>query len=348
MNGMERLHAAINDFPADRIPIFCNLIDQGAKELGLSLQEYYSKGENVATAQLKMRAKYGYDNLWSLFYVGKEAELLGCRKTIYSVAGPPNVGEMVIKKLDDIQHLSVPDSIEDHPGFAEELKCLKILREEAGGKYPVCAYITSSMSLPTILMGMEKWLPLLLKGPADLRDELLQKCHDFFVKEVLAYRAAGADIIVYSNPFGSIDMVPPKFFREQSLPWIKKDINAVGRDGFTYYCGGARLNSVIDPVFAETGLGAYYLGPLDNVAEEKRALAGRGLCCGIINDIRMIDWTPAEVRQETKRIIESGKPGGRFLFGTLLMPYDIPERNIRAMMEAAEEFGRWDCEPIAQ
>ena len=180
MTGMERLSRRNQRHPADRIPVFCNLLDQGAKELGLSLEEYYSSGEHVAEAQLRMREKYGYDNLWSLFYVGKEAELLGCRKIIFAKDGPPNVGEMVIKKYDDIARLQVPDDITAHPAFAEELKCLRILKAEAGGKYPICAYLTASMTLPAILMGMEKWMQMLMMGPTDLRDELLGQMLGFF------------------------------------------------------------------------------------------------------------------------------------------------------------------------
>ncbi|MDD2366672.1 MAG: uroporphyrinogen decarboxylase family protein [Desulfuromonadaceae bacterium] len=342
MNGMERLAAAINGTPADRIPVFCNLLDQGAAELGMSIREYYSNGEHVATGQLRMREKYGYDNLWSLFYVGKEAELLGCRHMVFAADGPPNVGEMIIKTYDDIAGIRVPDDITSHPAFAEELKCLSILRREAGGKYPVCAYITSTMTLPSLLMGMEKWLEMLLCGPADLRDELLAKCHEFFVKEVQAYRAAGADVLVYSNPFGSTDFVSMKYFMEHTLPWIEKDIKAVGTEGMVYYCGSARFNRVIDIVQQRTGIGVWYLSPLDDVAEGKRLIAGRGLCCGIINDIEMIDWQPDRVRQEVKRIIGAGKPGGKFLFGTLVMPFAIPEENIRAMLEAAYEYGSFE------
>ncbi len=62
MNGMERVVAAANGETSDRIPIFRNLFDQGARELGMSMREYYSNGEYVAEAQLKMREKYGYDN----------------------------------------------------------------------------------------------------------------------------------------------------------------------------------------------------------------------------------------------------------------------------------------------
>jgi len=179
MTGMERLNAAIQGTAADRIPVFCNLLDQGAAHLGLSLKEYYSNGENVATAQLLMREKYGYDNLWSLFYVGKEAELLGCRRIIFANDGPPNVGEMIIKSLDDIQQLQVPEDVASHPAFQEELKCLRILRREAGGRYPICCYVTATMTLPALLMGMERWMDLLFCGPDDLREELLKNATPF-------------------------------------------------------------------------------------------------------------------------------------------------------------------------
>jgi uroporphyrinogen decarboxylase len=116
ITGMERLVAAMNGEKSDRIPVFCNLLDQGAKELGIStLKEYYSNGEYVAEAQLKMREKYGYDNVWSLFYVGKEAELLGCQKIIYATDGPPNVEHFVIQSDADIEKLQVPEDITSHP-----------------------------------------------------------------------------------------------------------------------------------------------------------------------------------------------------------------------------------------
>jgi len=339
-NGMQRLVAAINGTASDRIPVFCNLLDQGARELGLSLEEYYSSGERVAEAQLKMRAKYGHDNVWSLFYVGKEAELLGCNKIFYAKDGPPNVGGFVIRSHDDVHRLVVPKDITAHPAFAESAKCLRILKSEVGGKYPICAYITATMALPAILMGMDQWMELLFLGPIEVRNELLAKCHDFFVQELLAYRNAGADVLVYSNPFGSTDIVPMKYFMEHSLPWIEKDIAAVGTAGVVYYCGMARFNPVIATVLQRTGLGVYYLSPFDDIREGKKIIAGRGLTCGVINDIKLIDWSEAEVTHEVKTMIEAGLPGGKFLFGTGVMPYAIPETNIRTMLEAAYRFGR--------
>jgi len=219
---------------------------------------------------------------------------------------------MIIKSLDDIQQLQVPEDVASHPAFQEELKCLRILRREAGGRYPICCYVTATMTLPALLMGMERWMDLLFCGPDDLREELLKKCHAFFVKEVQAYRDAGADLLLYSNPFGSTEFVPMRYLLEHAMPWIEKDMAAAGTAGMVYYCGSARFNKVIDAVFQRTGIGAYYLSPLDDVAEGKQIIAGRALCCGTINDIRMIDWRPDKVRQEVRRIVLAGKPGGRF------------------------------------
>lgn len=338
--GMERLTAALAGRTADRIPVFCNLLDQGARELGMSLREYYAKGEHVAEGQLRMLRKFGHDNVWSLSYVGREAELLGCRKIAYTEDGPPNVEDYVIETLDDIPRLAVPDDVMAHPMFAETRHCVDILRREVGGENPICAYITATMTLPALLMGMEKWMELLLLGPAGAREELLAKCHEFFVKEVSAYRRCGANVVVYSNPFGSTDTVPMKFFMAQSLPWIERDLRAIGTDGVVYYCGMARMNPVIETVLARTGIGAYYVSPLDDLTEARRILGDRALTCGVINDIKLIYWSEAEIRREVRRLLEIGMPGGRFLFGTGVMPLAIPEANIRAMLEAAYEFGR--------
>ena len=222
MTAMERLTAALNGAPADRIPVFCNLLDQGAQELGITAKEYFRKGEYVAEAQLKMRQKYGYDNLWSLFYVGKEAELMGCRKILFSDDGPPNVGETVIHGPEGIDRLEVPGDVAAHPAFQEVMTCVRICGNEAGGSYPICAYITASMTLPLLLMGMEKWLPMLLWGPAELRDQLMEKCHRLIVGEAQAYRHAGADLLLYSNPFGSTDQIPMKFFESAHCPGLRR------------------------------------------------------------------------------------------------------------------------------
>ncbi|CAK0763816.1 Uroporphyrinogen decarboxylase [Gammaproteobacteria bacterium] len=340
---VERLTATLHGKETDRVPIFCNLLDQGAQEMGVPLRTYYGDGELVAEAQLRMREKYGHDNVWCLSYVGKEAELFGCREILFADDGPPNVADFVIQRLEDIQTLRVPDDISTHPAFRTTLDCLRVLKREVGGKVPICAYLTSATTLPAMLMGMDKWMELLLLGPFDARDLLLAKCSAFFHKQCQAYRGAGADLLCYASPFTSGDFVPRRFIREVTLPWMERDLIPVGLNGVVYFCAQARVAPSLDLVLERLPPPTtVYLGPDEDIAVAKRMVAGRALTCGIINDIKLCRWTEQEVRSEVKRLIEAGKPGGRFFIGTSVMPLAIPERNIHAYIEAASEYGRWD------
>lgn len=339
MTPLELLAAAIHGTPAPRIPVFCNLIDQGAGALGLSPREYFARGETVAEGQLKLLSQYGHDNVWSLSYVGAEAELLGCQEILFSEGGSPNVADFVIKSLDDVARLEVPPDITTHPSWAKTAACLRVLREAVGATHPICAYITASNTLPAILMGMERWMELLTCGPAEVRDELLRKCSDFCRQELAAYRAAGANVLIYSAPFGTTQFVGKKRFSSFSLPWMKRDLHPGGVAGVVYYCGMAPFNNVIETVRSELGIGAYYVSPLADLAEAKSMVGDRGLTCGVIDDIKMVHWSAAETRAEVQRLCGLGKPGGHFLFGTGLMPLAIPPENIRAMLDAAFEYG---------
>lgn len=341
MTPLQILAAALNGKPAPRIPVFCNLLDQGRRELGLSARDFYLNGEHVATAQLRLRARYGYDNVWSLSYVGKEAEFLGCSKILFSEEGPPNVEDLVIKTHRDIEKLTVPDDITAHPAWTENARCLRILKGEVGATHPICAYVTASSTLPALLMGIEAWMNLLLSGPAELRDLLLAKCSDFVRKQLAAYRAAGANVLVYSTPFGSASLLGMKRFQTLALPWMINDLEPSGPQNIVYYCGMAPFNSVIEEVIDELGVIVHYISPLDDLAAAKRIISQRGLTCGVIDDIKMINWSPEQTRAEVRRLCEIGMRGGHFLFGTGLVPLQVPEANIKAAIDAAFEFGRY-------
>jgi uroporphyrinogen decarboxylase len=340
MTPLEILTAAATGAPAPRIPVFCNLPDHGARELGMPAKQYFSKGEYVADAQLRMRRRYGYDNIWSLHYVGKEAELLGCREILFADDGVPNVADFVIKNLDDIAKLEIPADITQQPAWQPVSDSLQILQSEVGATHPICAYITASTTLPAILMGMDKWMELFLLGPFDVRDELLRKCSDFCQQEIAALRALGANVLIYSTPFGSPYFVSRKQIEQIVMPWMRRDLLPGGCEGLVYYCGMAPFNDVIDLVFDELHIKTHHISPLADIAEAKRLINTRGLTCGVIDDIKMIHWSAEQTRAEVQRIVEIGKTGGHFLFGNGVMPMAVPEVNIQAMVAAAFEYGR--------
>jgi len=80
---------------------------------------------------------------------------------------------------------------------------------------------------------------------------------------------------------------------------------------------------------------------MDDIKEAKQIIAGRAIAAGVINDIELVRWSKTEIRNEVKRMLEAGMPGGKFFFGTLVMPYSIPDINIKYMIDAVKEFGRF-------
>ena len=342
MNSKERFGALMQGQLPDRVPVLCNMLEQGARELGMSIKEYYSKGEYVAEGQLKLVEKFGYDGIWGAHYAAREAEILGSRNTIYSEIGPPNVGDMVLKRLDDIEKFEIPKNIHEHPKFIEEKQTVSILKEEVGNKYPILSYVTGSFTLPSLLMGTEKWIDLLLCGPENLRREILQKCSDFCISRIKALKEIGVDLIAYANPFAGSSIINLGQFKDLALEWIVRDSNSAGADGIVYFNGGGKLNPMIKSIINETDIGAVYISPMDDITEAKQAIAGNGLLAAAINDINLTRWSDDEIEQEVKKMMQAGAPGGGFVFGTLVMPFLIPESKIKKMLKAAFKFGQYD------
>ena len=255
--------------------------------------------------------------------------------------GPPNVGHLIIRTKKDIENLIVDESLLDTEAFLEQIKTIEILKREKGEHYPVLSAVIGSFSMPPILMGMDKWLDLLLTGSDETRTLLLKKCSDFCIMKIKALFKAGVDIISYSNPVATSSFINVKQFESLALPWVQRDINTVGPAGIVYFNGGGLLNPMIDSIINHTGVGTIYIHPMDDIKQAKNIINGRALIAAPINDIPLIQWSPDKIGQEVKRIIMEGKEGGGFIFGTLAMPLAIPSEKIKIMMEAAVHHGAY-------
>lgn len=79
---------------------------------------------------------------------------------------------------------------------------------------------------------------------------------------------------------------------------------------------------------------------LDRIAE---VLGGRVVLLGNVDPMLIRRGTPVDVRRATRRVIEKLAPAGGFIVqdGNNIPP-DAPIRNINAMMEAAEAWGRYE------
>lgn len=339
--GSERFAALMTGSMPDRVPQICNLCEHGARMLGMSIKEYYSSPEHVAEGQLRLRERFGYDTLLGFYHVAKEAEMLGCRRLIYADDGPPNVGHLVLDCNERIKTFTIPDNLGDNRHCWDVTRCIRLLKAEARGRYPVLAALTASFSLPPILIGMERWLNLLFNGPEHLCRELLEKCSLFCRRYLAALREAGADLIAYVNPVASATFLSDRQFVELALPWVKRDFADVRTNDIVYFNGGGRIGPQIARLAETVSFAAYYLSPQDDIRQAKADVAGKALIVGTVNDVRLLEWDAAAIDREVARIMAEGAPGGGFAFGTLLTSCLVADEKIDLLLQSASRHGSY-------
>ena len=77
MTSMQRTLTALGHGEPDRVPLFLLLTEHGARELGLSIEAYFSCAENVIEGQLRLHRKYRTDCLYAFYYASIEVEAWG-------------------------------------------------------------------------------------------------------------------------------------------------------------------------------------------------------------------------------------------------------------------------------
>ncbi len=139
------------------------------------------------------------------------------------------------------------------------------------------------------------------------------------------------------------------FFAEHIEPYEKKVIDAIHAHGvFTIYhnCGNAknlyenyrRMAFTLWETISEPPFG-------DNMLEEAKAFFGDSMC--LLGNLDQIEFlkiaTPEEVAERTRQVMETGMPGGHYIFSTSdFLEKGTPLENVKAMIAAAREAGNYD------
>lgn len=338
MTPLERTLAALSHKEADRVPLFLLLTMHGAKELGLPLREYFSKGEHVAEGQLRLRAKYGHDCLYAFFYAALELEAWG-GETIFRDDGPANAGASILRDFESIRSLA-PPRVADSPALARALTAIRILHEKEGGRVPIAGVVISPFSLPVMQMGFDRYLELMHERP-DLHELLLRANETFAVEWANAQLAAGATFITYFDPVSSPTIIPRDLFLTTGYAAAKRTIPKINGPVAIHLASG-RCGKIL-PDLASLGAIAVGAGDLEDLAALKTASAGAVSLVGNLNGILLASASEAGAAESVRRAIAQAAPGGGFILsdGHGEIPLQVPDATLAALAEATRQFGRY-------
>lgn len=340
MTSMDRVMTALSHKEPDRVPVFLFVTMHGAKELGLSIKDYFSAPRNVIEGQIRLRNTFGHDCYYAITYGAAEYEAFG-GEAIFSDDGPPNSGAPVIRTREDIFRLEAPD-IAAAPGLQGCLEIIRGLVEAAKGEVPVVASAVSPFSIPVMLMGYEAYLDLLHDDPEGF-EALMAVTTRFAIAWANAQFAAGATACGYFDPLSAVDQMEEGLWRRTGLPIAKQTLAAYAGAGAMHFASGRALGRV--PDYLETGAAGFGVSCLDDLATLKRQVRGRAALMGNLDGIRLARWTPGEIDAEVRACIEAAAPGGGYVLADHHgeIPFQVPDESLHALMDAAR---RWGTYPI--
>lgn len=338
MNSMQRTLTTLGHQEPDRVPLFLLTTQHGAREVGLTIEEYYAKAENVVEGQMRLLKKYRSDCLYGFFYAAIETEAWG-GSTIFLPDGPPLCGAPIIRRPEDIDSLQAP-SVTSAPGLIKVLETIGALKAKVGDTVPIIGVAISPFSLPIMQMGFDRYIELIYEQPERF-ERLMQTNIAFSVAWSNAQLAAGATAICYFDPLSSTTNIPRELYLTTGQQVAKRALAEIKGATATHMASGRCLPIIGD--IADTGTAVVGVSTLEDLATLKTAAGGRVSLLGNLNGIEMRRWTPAQAEAEVKRAIAKAGRGGGFILSDNHgeIPFLVPDEVLLAISDAVERWGRY-------
>jgi uroporphyrinogen decarboxylase len=315
----------------------------GAKELGMTIREYFSKPQNVAEGQLRLRRRYGHDFLYGFFYGAVDVEAFG-GEVVYCDDGPPNSGLPLIRKPEDIRKLE-PPRVVDAPCLVKVLKAIELMKSKVGDEVPIIGVVISPFSLPVMQMGFDKYIELIYEQP-ELFSLLMSVNETFCTEWANAQLKAGATAICYFDPVSSPTILPREIYLETGFGIARRTLASINGPTATHMASG-RCLSILDDL-ARTGTSIVGVSAMEDLAGLKASSAGKLTLLGNLNGIEMRRWTTQEAEAKVKEAIAAAGAGGGFILGDNHgeIPWQVPDQVLMALSEALDTWGRYPLDWI--
>lgn len=116
----------------------------GAKELGLSLRDYYASAETVVEGQMRLLDKFGSRLRLPLLLRCNRGRSLGRRDDIFRRRPAAMRARLLIRRPEDIDTLSAPD-IGASPMLQRVLQTIAGLKARLAGQIPIIGRASPSL-----------------------------------------------------------------------------------------------------------------------------------------------------------------------------------------------------------
>ena len=343
MTGLQRCQTVLAGGMADRVPVVPQTFMFAAETAGIKVGAFAHSAAKMVEAQLVSQAKYGYDGCVIDFDDATLAEACGA-KVIFREDEPAIVdeAELVVKDLRDVERLRLPDPWKDGR-LPIWLEATRLLKDRIGDHVFIMGRADQGpFSLACLLRGPQQFMMDLLDEESEQGvHALIDYCRRACAVFALAQKEAGAHATSIGDAFAGPNLISPEMYRKFALEpemRLTEEVQAAGIPFSIHICGNT--NGIIADM-GRTGAQILEVDWQLDMAEARRAVPASTVLMGNINpSAPMAFGTPEQVEAAVRGIMDATGGRGVFLSSGCAMGRNTKPENMRALMAAAEKYGR--------
>jgi uroporphyrinogen decarboxylase len=339
MNGYERITAALNGDPADKVPVMLHNFMMAAREYGISMKQFRENPDLMAQSFIASVEKYQLDGIMVDVDTVTLAGALGV-PVDFPENEPARTRTGLLAELSDVNKLPEID-IGNYHYVQTWLSAVRKIKEYFGHEVFVrgnCDQLP--FSLAGMLRGTENWMTDLYLADETLVRELLNYCTVATSRFIDLMAQTGCDMLSNGDSPAGPDLVPPEIYERFAFPYEKMIVDRAHEKGLPYalhICGNTGL---ILSQMIQTGADAFELDYKTDIRVIRGTFKENFTLIGNIDPSGVLAMgTPEGIRKTTLELLEIFGRSNRFILNAgCAIPPTTPERNIRAMIDTARDY----------
>ncbi len=334
LSSFDRVVKAIQLQKADRVPVIPILMNRAIRTIGATTAEAVKDGKVMAEAKIAAHSKFGGDAVIAGTGLFVEAENLGAECEYLPTSIPVVLAPLLLEK-EGLSHIRRFDP--DHGRVKAVAEEIDILAQHFGNSLVLAVAISGPLTLAASLRGENFFLDL--EGDPEFTQRLLSFVTDVVISYANYLMEHPIASIAVLDPVCSSDIISPITYHNAAFPYHKKimaNIKEKGRVPLLHIC------TETEPIWedmADTGaLGLN--GDLPDMALCKQRVGHRICLMGNVSPHHTMAFgKPEQVYQESVEAIhQAGENGGFILTPGCDLDWEVPDENILALVEAANNY----------
>lgn len=321
---------AIHSKEVERVPWVPFVGCHAARLIGISAEEYFKDGKQIAAGAAKAFELYKPDGLPVIFDLQLEAEAMGCDLR-FSKENPPSI---VTHPLEDglpLKSLKIPG--ESDGRFPAVLEAAERICSTLGKDIAIYGLVTGPFTLAMHLMGTDIFFDM-ADDPVGVT-ALMQLTKEVCKNTARMYIERGVDVIALVDPM--VSQISPDSFHSFVTPAATdffSYVRSLGAASSFFVCGNTKRNVEGMCKCGPDNISIDENIPLDYV---KQVATQYGLSFGgnIQLTVTMLFGTPADNIRDAKNCLEIGGNKGFILSPGCDMPFATPIGNVQAISRLA-------------